>query len=172
MNIAYTMTQGRGDLDKVLAELAFALEKQGVRTCGIVQINTDRPDSHRCDMDVQVLPDGPMVRISQYLGKDARGCALNPDALETAAVEVTRRMQEPYDIFLLNKFGKHEASGRGFRDLIGEALAQGKAVIVGANGMNADAFQQFTGGLAEFVEPDIDTLLAWYGANSGGPAEA
>jgi hypothetical protein len=76
-------------------------------------------------------------------------------------------MQGPYDIFLLNKFGKHEASGRGFRDLIGEALAQGKAVIVGANGMNAEAFQEFTGGRAEFVEPDIDTLLAWYDANSG-----
>lgn len=166
MNIAYTMTQGRGDLDRMLTAFAEALGRQGVRACGIVQINTDRPDSHRCDMDVQVLPDGPMIRISHYLGKEAQGCALNPDAMEQAVAEVARQMEKPFDIFLLNKFGKHESGGRGFRDLIGEALAQGKAVVVGANGMNVDVFQEFAGGMAEFVEPDIDALLAWYKANS------
>ncbi len=114
MKIAYTMTQGRGELDCLLADFAETLKSRGVRTCGIVQINTETETQHRCDMDVKVLPDGPKVRISQYLGKDSRGCRLNPDALETAAAKVAQRMEDGFDIFILNKFGKQEADGAGF----------------------------------------------------------
>ncbi|WP_204113587.1 DUF2478 domain-containing protein [Shimia biformata] len=161
MKIAYTMTDGRGELDELLFDLAKKLAERGKRTCGIVQVNSDRDDCHRCDMDVQVLPDGPSIRISQFLGKESTGCRLNPEALETAAGEVATRMQDPFDVFLLNKFGKQEADGRGFRELLGEALAQGATVIAGTNGMNKDAFEEFSGGIATYVAPDLDALLAF-----------
>ena len=163
MKIAYTMTQGRGELDKVLAEFATALAQKGVRTCGIVQINTEREDcGHRCDMDVQILPDGPEIRISQFLGTQSKGCRLDPGALEQAVAATAAQMAKGFDVFILNKFGKQEADGRGFRHLIGEALAQGGAVIAGTNGINRAAFEVFSGGSAEFVEPDLTSLLAWY----------
>jgi hypothetical protein len=53
MNIAYVMAEGRGDTDLLLADLADRLIAGGTRLCGTVQINTDRPDTHRCDMDVR-----------------------------------------------------------------------------------------------------------------------
>ena len=164
MKVAYTMTDGRGELDLLLADFAETLKARGVRTCGIVQINTETPGSHRCDMDVLVLPDGPKVRISQYLGKESRGCRLNPDALETAAAEVARRLETGFDIFILNKFGKQEADGRGFRNLIGEALAKGGAVLVGTNTTNEGKLLDFTDGIATRVAPDADALLAWFDA--------
>ena len=166
MKIAYTMTQGRGELDCLLADFAETLKARGVRTCGIVQINTETETPHRCDMDVKVLPDGPKVRISQYLGKDSRGCRLNPDALETAAVEVSRTMDEGFDIFILNKFGKQEADGRGFRNMIGEAIERGAAVLVGTNTTNEEKLIDFSGGIATSVSPEPKALLEWFFAPS------
>ncbi|MEQ9694582.1 DUF2478 domain-containing protein [Shimia sp. SDUM112013] len=162
MKIAYTMTEGKGELDRLLADFAAELAAKGVRTRGIVQINSDCEPSHRCDMDVQILPDGDRIRISQFLGKESKGCRLNPEALEQAVVEVGKSMQDPFDIFILNKFGKQESDGRGFRDLVAHALAEGAHVIAGVNGMNRQNFEDFSGGIATYVPPEPGALMAWY----------
>jgi nucleoside-triphosphatase THEP1 len=161
MRIAYTMTAGRGDLDLLLAEAAAAARAAGLRVAGAVQTNSTRPDCHRCDMDVEVLPDGPVIRISQSLGPGARGCRLDAEGLETAVAEVARRLTAKTDLLIVNKFGKHEAEGRGFRDVIAEALALGVPVLVGANGLNRAAFLAFAGGLAEELPPTADALAGW-----------
>ena len=63
MHLAYTMAPGRGDVDLVLSRLAGNLQQVGWRTCGVVQTNTDCGEANPCDMDVRVLPDGPVIRI-------------------------------------------------------------------------------------------------------------
>lgn len=162
MKIAYTMSPSRGDTDQVLAHLAKHLVEQGMRACGVVQINTDAEDcGHLCDMDVQVLPDGPTIRISQSLGREAKGCRLDPAALEEAVAEVIKRLDDTIDVLILNKFGKHEADGRGFRNIIGEALSRNIPVITGVNALNLDAFQEFSGGYATAVAPTVEALSEW-----------
>ncbi len=161
MDLAYTMAPGRGDTDLILRKLATDLAARGLRCCGIVQINSERADSGPCDMDVQVLPDGAVLRISQDLGPSARGCRLDPAALETAVGLVTASLGRGADVLVVNKFGKHEAEGRGFRAVIAEALALGMPVIVGVNGLNLASFQTFAGGLASPLPPDSDALAAW-----------
>lgn len=166
--IAYTMTEGKGALDRLLADFAETLAARGVRTCGIVQINTDCDSGYRCDMDVQVLPDGDRIRISQQLGRDSTGCRLDPGALTQAVADVSRQMEQDFDIFILNKFGKQEAEGGGFRDLIATALERGAAVIAGTNGLNTQRFEAFSGGLATRVAPTPKALLDWYDAPEAG----
>ncbi len=162
MKIAYIMSPSKGNTDQVLAHLAAQLSTQGLRTCGVVQINTDADDcEHPCDMDVQVLPDGPIIRISQSLGREAKGCRLDPEALEGAVAEVIKRLDNTIDVLILNKFGKHEADGRGFRDIIGEALSLNIPVITGVNALNLDAFQEFSGEYATAVEPTVNALSGW-----------
>jgi len=162
MKIAYTMSPNPGDTDEILARLAEKLAKSGLRTCGIAQINTANTDCQfPCDMDVQVLPDGPTIRISQSLGREAKGCRLDPAALEDAVAAVNTRLQNGADVLILNKFGKHEADGRGFRDVIAEALSQDIPVITGVNKQNLDAFNEFTGGIAVQVPATIDELSNW-----------
>lgn len=161
MKIAYTMASSRGDTDLLLADVAQELMARGVRTCGTVQINTDRPDTHRCDMDVKVLPDGPVVRISQSLGKEARSCRLDPSALETAVVMANKGLHNGAKVLIVNKFGKHEAEGRGFRNLIAEALALDIPVLVGTNALNRAAFEEFTDGEAVALPPVASQLLSW-----------
>ena len=67
MKIACTMASVSGDTDLRLSEVADKLQTQGLKTCGTVQIKSARADSRHCDMDVRVLPDGPVVRISTVL---------------------------------------------------------------------------------------------------------
>ena len=150
MHLAYVMTETRGGTDRLLSSLAEALHAKGIALAGIVQTNTECSDDALCDMDVRVLPDGETIRISQSLGAGARGCRLNPEALEQAVGQVSSSLQaEPRpQVLIVNKFGKHEADGRGMRPVIGEALAQGLVVVSGVNRMNVEAFKAFSDGMA------------------------
>lgn len=163
MKLAYVKTEERGATDLLLTQLAERLKARGLRLAGIVQTNTECFDSRLCDMDVQILPEGETVRISQSLGPGARGCRLNPEALELAVEQVTRGLQsaDQPQLMIVNKFGKHEASGRGLRPVIAEALSLGLPVISGVNALNEDAFREFSDGVAEEVPADLDQLEAW-----------
>lgn len=161
MMLAYTMAPGRGDTDLVLQGLATELALRGLRCCGTVQINTERADAGPCDMDVRVLPDGPILRISQDLGPSARGCRLDAAALETAVGLVAARLSSGADLLIVNKFGKHEAEGRGFREVIAQAVAMDVPVLVGLNALNREAFEAFADGLAIPVPPERRALAAW-----------
>jgi len=112
-------------------------------------------------MDVKVLPDGPVLRISQDLGRDAKGCRLDPAALETAVGLVEGQLQQGVDFVVINKFGKHEAEGRGFRSVIAEAVALDIPVLVGVNSLNQQAFLDFTDGAALNLAPDLQALTDW-----------
>jgi len=159
--LAYTMAPGRGDTDLILEGLFHDLTARGLRCLGIVQINSERANSGPCDMDVRVLPDGQVLRISQDLGPSARGCRLDPAALEMAVGLVSARLASGADLLIINKFGKHEAEGRGFRDVIAEAVAMDVPVLVGLNAMNRKAFETFAGGIAVQLPPERGTLVSW-----------
>ncbi|ARU00447.1 DUF2478 domain-containing protein [Yoonia vestfoldensis] len=161
MKLAYTMAPGRGDTDLVLERLATDLAARGLRCCGTVQINSERCDAGPCDMDVRVLPDGAVLRISQDLGPQARGCRLDPATLETAVAMVETTLSSGADILIVNKFGKHEAEGRGFRNVIAEAIAMDIPVLVGLNELNRPAFETFSEGLAVQLPSDPEALMAW-----------
>ncbi|WP_342751910.1 DUF2478 domain-containing protein [Roseobacter denitrificans] len=154
------MAPGRGDTDLLLHRVAQSIIKAGYCPAGTTQINTARPDAGPCDMDVLVLPGGPTLRISQSLGREARGCRLDPEALEAAVALVQASLPES-DCLIVNKFGKHEADGRGFRTVIAEALALELPVLVGLNALNAEPFFEFSGGIAEKIEPSADDLKHW-----------
>jgi len=160
VNIAYTMAPGRGDIDLLLQRVSRSLVSNGFRPAGTAQVNIERADAGPCDMDVVVLPDGPTLRISQSLGAASKGCRLDPQALETAVGLVQARLPAS-DCLIVNKFGKHEAEGRGFRPVIAEALALDLPVLVGVNQLNLGAFEAFTGGMARRLVPDPELLETW-----------
>ncbi|MEQ9695607.1 DUF2478 domain-containing protein [Shimia sp. SDUM112013] len=161
MKIAYTLAPGRGETNLVLSALAKTLADRGLRLCGTVQVDTERENDHHCDMDVMVLPQGPTIRISQSLGAGSRGCRLDPEALETAVSMTERALEHGADLLIVNKFGKHEADGRGFRSAIAMALEKDIPVLVGANKLNLEALRLFCDDAAEEIVPDMDDLLAW-----------
>ncbi|WP_299737307.1 DUF2478 domain-containing protein [uncultured Roseobacter sp.] len=164
MRIAYTIAPGKGDTDQLLYGFARKALTRGHRLCGAVQVNTETCDGGLCDMDVKLLPDGPVIRISQSLGPSATGCRLDPEALEQAVGLVSTEVAKGADLLIVNKFGKHEAAGRGFRPVIAEALSLDIPVLVGLNALNKAAFMEFTGDLAQALPADEAALTAWFDA--------
>jgi len=162
MNIAYICAPRTGEVDLVLEEFSLELAQRGVTTSGLVQVNSYQVGRHKCDMDVRVLPDGPTIRISQSLGNNAKGCRLDPAALERAVSDVNLQLAQFPEVLIVNKFGKHEASGRGFRDTIAEALIQNTPVVVGINRLNLAAFQEFCGGTQTHVQASPKALMRWF----------
>lgn len=160
MRIGSVFQPDRGATDSLLSDVAAQLMAQGIHVAGAVQTNTGCEASPRCDMDLAILPDGPVIRISQSLGAESMGCRLDAGALEQAVLEVGKRL-EGAEILIINKFGKHESEGRGFRNLIADALEHGLPILIGINTQNRDAFAEFAGDLAEPLPANAQTLHDW-----------
>ena len=161
MHLAYVTATARGATDCLLSAFAEALADVGTPLAGVVQTNTECAEGYKCDMDLKVLPTGESIRISQSLGKDARGCRLDPAELERAVGLVTQSLDKAPRLLIINKFGKHEADGRGFRPIIADALERGIPVLVGLNQLNIERFQEFAGGMADALDADLGSLTDW-----------
>lgn len=160
MNLACVSLHGRGATDSFLAKLAVRLEALGLRLAGTVQSNHERPGRMKCDMDVRVLPDGPVLRISQDRGNLARGCTLDSGVLEQAVVEVMNRLAGA-EVLIVNKFGKRECEGRGLVPVIVEAVDKGIPVLVGVNGLNLPELRAFAGDELLMLPAEEDSIMQW-----------
>jgi len=158
--LACVSVSGKGLTDACLARAVALMQAQGLRLAGTVQSNPRRADRARCDMDVHILPDGPVLRISEDRGPLARGCRLDAGVLESAVATTLARL-DGADLLVVNKFGKQEAAGRGFVPVIAEAMARGLPVLVGVNPLNHGAFHAFADGMAQDLSPDPYTITAW-----------
>lgn len=164
MRLARVTAEGRGATDRLLTEVGRRLEAEGAPVTGVVQSNIEFDPVRQCHMDLHVLGGGAAagLRISQNLGIDSRGCRLDPQGLEDAAGAVAAALATGRPrLLIVNKFGRGEVEGGGFRLLIGDALAAGVAVLCGTSAKNAAGFEAFAGDLAETLSPDAEAVLAW-----------
>ncbi|MFN3955871.1 MAG: DUF2478 domain-containing protein [Pararhodobacter sp.] len=165
--LGYVIGARRGAVDTLIAEVAQALLAEGIALAGVVQVNSETGPQTRCDMDLQVLTQGKQVRISQSLGPMARGCRLDPQGLEAAVGMVEAALDAAPALLIVNKFGKAELEGRGFRPVIGRALAEGVPVLTAVNEANLEGFTRFAEGLGTPLPPDAAQVLAWCRAQRG-----
>lgn len=157
-----------GAADQMLDGLVADLGAAGLRIAGAVQRNHDLGADCACDMDVLVIgeEDRP-IRISQSLGAGSTGCRLDTGALEVAAGRVAAHLPGA-QLLILPKFGRQEAVGRGFRAVIGQAVAQDIPVILHVPRQQRTAFADFCGDMATELAPD--TLTDWCLTQMNAPA--
>ncbi|MCA1953381.1 MAG: DUF2478 domain-containing protein [Hyphomicrobiales bacterium] len=163
--------------DRLLSALARALAARGFRLAGLVQHNDSRPGRSRCDMLLEDLATGERVGISEDRGPHARGCMLDLAQLGEAMAHVSRALAEGPDLVILNKFGKTESEGGGFRPLIAEIAEAGLPLIIGVPWRNIESWRLFAGPLAReiAIEPGdapgvFETLLDAVEGGIGRPA--
>lgn len=157
MKIRYISLKGKGQTDTCLTAAVRLMQTAGLRLSGTFTLETDDPT---CDMQLQVLPDGPVIRINQNLGKLAKGCRLNGVALEQAVMEVSIRTAGT-QLLVVNKFGKLEAAGRGYVPLIAAALDIGTPVLIGVNVLNLPDLLTFAGDMAHELPGDPQVIADW-----------
>ncbi|WP_114965344.1 DUF2478 domain-containing protein [Alkalilacustris brevis] len=168
--LGYVRGAGRGAADRLLTDVAQTLIAQGWPVAAAVQVNVERFPDRPCDMELHVLSVGEVVRISQHLGPQARGCRLDPAGLEQAVGLLETALAGQPRLMIINKFGKQEAEGRGFRPLIGQALAAGVPVLTAVSAANHTAFEAFADGMAEQLPDDRAAVLAWCRNQEGAAA--
>lgn len=162
MGLASVTSNEHGATDRLLARVVARLTDDGVRVAGAL-----RPIKHgdrevHCDSDLQLLPDGPAVRIAQDLGSGSAACRMDAGALEEAVgIALARLAEDGADLIVLNKFGLSETQGRGFRALIVDALGRDVPVLVGLTDAHQSAFERFADGTAMSLPPDEDAIFAW-----------
>lgn len=162
MKIACVTSQERGGTDRLLSDVADQLQAAGKLLAGIVKVGGCTSSfANGCDMEVRVLPEGPVIKITQNLGAGSDACRLDPGAIADAVSSVEAGPIDKADLFILNKFGPEEAAGRGFVSAIGRALGQGIPVLVGVGAAGREAFDTFADGLAETLPGDMDAIREW-----------
>jgi hypothetical protein len=171
--LGYIISSGRGAGDRVMIAIADRLAASAIAVAGAVQINIEHDPERHCHMDLRILGRDDVLRISEDRGRHARGCRLDPRGLADAVQRVETVLdQRAAAILIVNKFGKQEVDGGGFRELIGRALIAGIPVLTSVSQANLAAFLAFAEGLASEVPPDIDAAVAWCLAASQGPSPA
>lgn len=160
--LGFVSAPERGDGDRLLARVAQRLTAAGIGLGGVVQINTETDPDRPCLMDLRVLSDGSVFRISQSLGRHSSGCRLDASGLEAAVGRVASALNTaPPRVLILNKFGKQEADGHGFRPVIAQALTLGVPVLTSVSAKNRTGFDLFAAEIAIALESDEDAVLAW-----------
>lgn len=153
-----------------LQEAAALMAGRGMRLAGLVQHRQVKPGRLKCDIYLQDLAAGQLRRISDDRGPQARGCVLNTDLLLRACEAAAAGLSGETDLLVLCKFGKAEAEGGGFRELMAKAVELSVPVLIGVPLVNLTAFREFSAGLAREIELSgfgSDRLAAVHHLTSG-----
>lgn len=148
-------------VDDILAAVARALAEDGLAVTGFIQ--HDRPADGDCcgTIELEDLASGATHVISQPLGSAARGCRLDPQALAAVAGPLIARIECEPHFLILNRFGKGESEGQGFRAAIEEACARGVPFLTAVRDAYVEAWQDFSGDLGLLLPPDADRVIDW-----------
>lgn len=148
-------------VDQVLSDVATALIGRGLQVAGLIQIRGQSGGDCNCrEMHLRDLSSGKLHQISEERGPEARGCHLDWEALMTLAQSVEQNLSDKTDVLIINRFGRSESEGRGFRGAIEKALALGIRVIVAVRGQYAEQWEEFHGGMATSCPADVKKVLA------------
>jgi nucleoside-triphosphatase THEP1 len=137
--------------DQALRRVVREWEAMGHRLAGVVQRDAPRAGRNHCDMTLEELSTGVAIEISQDRGPHARGCRLDTGEMARAIHLASVALLRGADLLVLNKFGKTEAEGGGFRALIGEAVERGVPVLIAVPYRNIDPWRAFAGDLAREI---------------------
>jgi hypothetical protein len=168
---AILYSEGR-DVDPLMARIASDLARYDLALAGFVQLNQPRAGRRRCDMVLEELASGERIGISEDRGPHARGCHLDVGELLRGLQLARAALADAPDLLVINKFGKTEGEGGGFRPLIADALAIGVPVLIATPWRNIDGWRRFSEGLArevriEDLSADPSGLLSALGFSVG-----
>lgn len=160
-SIAAIRFTGGDPVDAVLEQVVKDLRNSGCRLGGFLQREIEDGENCCSITYLENLADGTMVRISQPLGSGSKGCRLNPHALAELAGTVLRDMEEGVDLLILNRFGKGESDGHGFRQVIEKAFLDGVPVLTAVRDTYGEAWDAFGAEFSMELGLDVNEVAKW-----------
>lgn len=151
--------------DRLLESVVRHFQNKGFRVAGVIQHDLAREGRSRCDMSLEELISGARIALSEDRGEGANGCRIDQQGLVEAAALIEDSLEAgKVDLLVINKFGKVESEGGGFREVIAKAAMMGIPTAIGVPMRNLDAFNLFADSLHAPVALDFKTLVNWFAA--------
>jgi Mor family transcriptional regulator len=147
--------------DDLLETVVRTLQDEGSVVAGFIQRQGCQDLSGHAEMLLEEIPGGQQFRISQPLGKDSRGCRLDPQAIADIAGPLLKAIESKPDFLVLNRFGKGESEGQGFRSVLEKAFLLGIPVLTSVKQTYADAWEAFGGDCSTSLPPSLESVLDW-----------
>ncbi len=150
------------NIDQVLADVTEELKRDRLNVAGFLQREDDSGNSACCsDMYLEDIGSGGRFRITQSLGSGSEGCRLDPNGLIEAVSHMSGQITGDIDLLILNRFGKGEEEGRGFRPVIEAAFMLGIPILIVVRDNYFEAWRQFAGEEFASLPADKSAVLAW-----------
>jgi hypothetical protein len=74
---------------------------------------------------------------------------------------VANGLERPVELVIINRFGKQEMIGNGFRGLIESAVSRDIPVLTALNGVHRAAWDTFAAGISDTLPPDATAIEHW-----------
>lgn len=162
---AAVIHSGDGEGDDLVNNILAQCQQQGWQVKGLVTEQGKDIITHK-PMSVRDIDTGEIFVISQYLGRDSRGCSLDLGGLAEAGkvlrniVAEIEQGQRP-DLVFINRFGHGEIQGRGFNQEFADLIAAGIPVLTLVAEKYLDGWQQFAEGMAETLPLERTAIKKW-----------
>jgi molybdate transport system ATP-binding protein len=148
-------------VDLLLSEFAARLTRMGVRVGGVVQ-GRAQGAAGCTDLELRSLDGVRRFPLSQRLGPGSQACRLDPGALADCGQMLLEALNGDLDLLVLNRFGKAEDSGHGFRAVIATAIERDIPVLTAVRGRNVEMWARFTAATATLLPPEPAALMDWF----------
>jgi nucleoside-triphosphatase THEP1 len=174
MRIAAILYELDGGLatDILLTEIAHRLRDAGLKLAGAVQSNSSAPRRSQCEMTLEDLATGKCRKASEDRGPLARGCRLDGAALEDIVGLAASSLDSTTALVVINRFGKQEAEGHGFRPMIENAVLLEVPVLTAVNRAHLESWRAFVGEEPLLLSPNRSEIERWCEATVRGAAAA
>lgn len=148
-------------IDAMFRAVAAQLQADGVKLAGAVQHNTECTGTACSSMILEEITTGRRFDITAPRSPVDSGCSLDPAALEDAAGFVAATLASGIELAVVNRFGKQEVLGNGFRSVIELAVAGEIAVLTALCETHRASWQAFTGSAGVELPAAADAILDW-----------
>lgn len=162
---AAVVHNGNGEGDALLGEILAQCQQQGWQLRGLVT-EQGKDLTSKKPMALRDLHSGEIFVISQYLGRDSRGCSLDMGGLGAAGEVLRRVLVEANagnvpDLVFINRFGHGETQGRGLSQEFAELISAGIPVLTLVSEKYLDGWLQFAAGMAETLPLQRTAIEQW-----------
>jgi hypothetical protein len=154
-------------IDRLLNDVAAALERGGAKLAGVMQTSEPAAGCDVSSVRLRSLARDWDIPILQERGSGATGCRLDYASIVEASSRIAADIPTDSDFVFLNRFGRAEAEGNGFRDILQKCLEDDIPVIIGVRRDYLEAWDAFHGGFAVDLPCDKTAILDWCKQRSG-----
>jgi nucleoside-triphosphatase THEP1 len=156
--------------DRLLLDFTEDLRRSGVRTAGLVQLDSWTSPSDDRPVRTVVLSTREIIPVAHERNLAATKCGLDCRKLASIAKMIEAAIQEGADLVVINRFGKLEATGKGLIELIQRAADADIPVLIAMPEHRFAGWIKYSAGMSVRLACRRTALDRWWQSVAMGPS--